>query len=223
MDKIIARIVNRADNAEMLKEVPFTPVANNLAVVYRQLLYMNEVSMTTMPITNERMHEMELSRQELHQLAMENTRNFLKPQCQTMESILFSLTGKMMGSMLQEMVPDGIPEEFEMGDMKLYVLSNEMHMNGAVCIADTDFMHQVSEQYFEGQNFKILPSSIHEVLAVSEDMDTSELLQIVCDANNYVLDPGEQLADAVYQYDADKKLVSCIASKVPLRSPQFVR
>lgn len=211
MDKIIARIVNRADNAEMFKEVPFTPVANNLAVVYRQLLYMNEVSIATMPITNERMCEMELDKKELHRLAMENTKRLFPSKCLTMESIL------------QEMLPEGAGEEFKMGDVKLYVLSNEMRMNGAVCIADTDFMQQVSEQYFEGQNFKILPSSIHELLAVSEDMDTSELIQMVCDANETVVDPGERLADAVYQYDADKKLVSCIASNVPLRSPQLVR
>ncbi|MCM1496772.1 MAG: DUF5688 family protein [Bacteroides sp.] len=212
MDKIIARIVNRADNAEMLKEVPFTPVANNLAVIYRHLLYMDKESMASMLITNKSMCEMELDKKELHRLAMENTKRLFPIKCETMEN------------MLQEMIPEGGIEAFpEVGDIKLYVLSNEIRMNGAVCITDTDFMQQVSEQYFEGQNFKILPSSIHEVLAVSEDMDTNELLQLVCDANNYVLDPGERLADAVYQYDADKKLVSCIASNVPLRSPQIAR
>ena len=60
-----------------------------------------------------------------------------------------------------------------------------------------------------GENFYILPASVHEVLIVSADLNSANELQnlqdIVKSVNAETLDPKERLSDAVYIYDREKK------------------
>ena len=60
-----------------------------------------------------------------------------------------------------------------------------------------------------GSDLYILPSSIHEVLAVSaEDRDLEDLEEMVRSVNQTDVSPEEVLSDNVYKYDAESRTLS---------------
>ena len=60
-----------------------------------------------------------------------------------------------------------------------------------------------------GTDLYILPSSVHEVIAVSTDMGTPETLsEMVREVNGTQVSEEEQLSDHVYRFDAAKKTLS---------------
>ena len=55
-------------------------------------------------------------------------------------------------------------------------------------------------------NLYLLPSSVHEIIAVRSDpnTDVSYLTEMVNEANNYVVEPENYLSDHVYYFDREK-------------------
>ena len=89
----------------------------------------------------------------------------------------------------------GIPPEADM-----YVISNETRINGAVSMLYETELHELAEKL--GSDLYILPSSIHEVIAVSATGgDPEELAQMVEDVNMGQVEIGERLSNQVYHYD----------------------
>ncbi len=70
-----------------------------------------------------------------------------------------------------------------------------------------DALSGLAEQM--GTDLFILPSSVHEIIAVSTDMgDPESLAQMVQDVNGGQVSPEEQLSDHVYRYDAAARNIS---------------
>lgn len=111
-----------------------------------------------------------------------------------------------MFSLLNGMFDMDIP--LEMADSPaMIVISNKDKCNGAISMLDTDFLQTVSEEYFNGENFIILPSSIHECICVSEQGDISNLKFMVRDINETQVSHEERLSDEIFFYNVtDKKL-----------------
>ena len=60
-----------------------------------------------------------------------------------------------------------------------------------------------------GTDLYILPSSVHEVIAVSSELGTpDELSQMVREVNGSQVAPEEQLSDHVYKFEAATKKLS---------------
>lgn len=206
-NKVFAKVVGKQENIEMLKTIPYTNVCNNLAVTYRYLLSISEDGMTSALVTKDMMYEEGLTREELHECAMKNTKDMFPLKAAEMQDILKELEEPVI-------VPDGM-------DIKLVVLTNERQINGVISIAYPDFLQDVSKNFFEGGNFKILPSSVHEVIAVPDSMETDAMLDLVGEANSSVVEERDILSDAVYQYDAVNKKVECIAANVKITPPNL--
>lgn len=106
---------------------------------------------------------------------------------------------------------DELPEEFVealLEDMpanqQMYVISNKEMKNGATSMFYDDALETLSEKI--GTDLYILPSSIHEVIAVSTDFGTPETLsEIVREVNGTQVSEEEQLSDNVYYYSAATK------------------
>lgn len=103
-----------------------------------------------------------------------------------------------LASIVQDMAPDMlIPQAVGMT-----VVSNKMKMFGAIAIAMKDTLRDLYERI--GQNFYILPSSIHEILVVPETMapnGADELKMMVAAVNDTEVAPNERLSYSVYHYD----------------------
>jgi Asp-tRNA(Asn)/Glu-tRNA(Gln) amidotransferase C subunit len=84
----------------------------------------------------------------------------------------------------------------------MYVISNETRINGASALLDNKIMDTVREKI--GDDFFILPSSVHECLVVQaqDGMELRDLENMVKQVNETQVEPQDRLSDHVYQYDS---------------------
>lgn len=195
-DKIVMCIVNEAKNEKMLMDTPHI-MHEDLAVIYKVMLNSDSDGIATITIKKPHVEAWGVSMGELHELAMENSRRLLP------------VTVKSMNEVLREMlVADGMPgemagmmEEDMPMEQQMYVITNSAAVNGAAGIVYSDALEQLSKQL--GTDLFVLPSSIHEVIAVSADMgDAESLAEMVHEVNAGQVAIEEQLSDHVYRYDA---------------------
>lgn len=80
----------------------------------------------------------------------------------------------------------------------LYCFSNESKLNGAAYIMNEEIQKMVSEKL--GGDYYILPSSVHEVLVISKDIDIplQNIEQMVQHVNLSCVSAEEVLSDHVY-------------------------
>lgn len=103
--------------------------------------------------------------------------------------------------------PRLLPMEVLMFTEHMYVLTNSARNFGAGVMMYEDVLEEVGEVFEE--NFYVLPSSVHEVIAVPESfgIDKSSLREMVKEINETVVDDEEILSDTVYYYSrAEKRL-----------------
>ena len=201
-DKIVMAVVNTAKNRELLSQVPHTE-REDLSLIYKVVVGTGADGIGSITIRNEHMEQWGVTVDEIHEMAMKNTREILPVTVQTMTEVM----REMFGS-------DGMPEEMaEMmfSDMPLnqqmFIISNKSKVNGAASMFYEDTLSELADKI--GTSLYILPSSVHEVIAVSTDMGTPEALAgMVREVNGGQVAPEEQLSDHVYKFDAKAKIIS---------------
>ena len=200
-DRVIMTVVNTEKNREMLEHTPHTE-KEDLSFIYKVLVGdPEEDGMATITIKDEHMKYWDATVEDLHQYAVKNSQEKLPAKLQTMNEIMRDMLGR-----------DGVPEEVidsMMDSMppenQMYVISNSNSVNGATAIFYSDVLDELSKK-LGGKDLYILPSSVHEVIAISQDMGTPEMLaNMVQEVNGNEVSPEEQLSDHVYKYDAKSK------------------
>ena len=201
-DKIVMAVVNTAKNRELLSQVPHTE-REDLSLIYKVVVGTGADGIGSITIRNEHMEQWGVTVDEIHEMAMKNTKEILPVTVQTMTEVM----REMFGS-------DGMPEEMaEMmfSDMPLnqqmFIISNKSKVNGAASMFYEDTLSELADKI--GTSLYILPSSVHEVIAVSTDMGTPEALAgMVREVNGGQVAPEEQLSDHVDKFDAKAKIIS---------------
>ena len=201
-DKIVMAVVNTAKNRELLSQVLHTE-REDLSLIYKVVVGTGADGIGSITIRNEHMEQWGVTVDEIHEMAMKNTKEILPVTVQTMTEVM----REMFGS-------DGMPEEMaEMmfSDMPLnqqmFIISNKSKVNGAASMFYEDTLSELADKI--GTSLYILPSSVHEVIAVSTDMGTPEALAgMVREVNGGQVAPEEQLSDHVYKFDAKAKIIS---------------
>ncbi|MBQ7564140.1 MAG: hypothetical protein IJT16_09130 [Lachnospiraceae bacterium] len=86
--------------------------------------------------------------------------------------------------------------EFE-NDLTMYVITNKSRMYGASLILSKKLMEKLKQAL---GTFVILPSSIHEIIAVpcKKESDLAFLAQMVEEINASEVDPSDRLTDSIY-------------------------
>lgn len=135
-----------------------------------------------------------ISEQELFETAEENAIYDVKP----MSVLMKALTGKAMRKELE-------PEADAM-----HVVSNENRRRGAAGIFDTELIQKQAEEL--GCNFYILPSSLHEIILMREDMasEMETLREMVQEINSTQVLVEDYLSDSIYYYDRETKKVTIV-------------
>ena len=209
-NKVFARVVGKNMNMDALKQMPHTVVAHDIAAIYRYVIDVSEDSIASVVITNDMLKSKGLTVPELHNMAVDNTEK------------LFPLRSVNITDILKDY---GVEYPFPVLDpefgMPMYVLTNTRHINGANCLLYPKFLSKVAEENFQGKDYNILPSSIHELIAIPEspEFDLKELLNLVKEANQTVVSEEERLTDSVYKFDVDKRLVKCMGSDARAYKP----
>ena len=193
---VVISIVNAAKNEEMLKESPHK-LTEDLAIIYKIYLGGNGDGVGTIRVKNEHMKQWGLSLEELHECAMENSNRIMPAKVQDMGSIM----REMIGDAADTLIPEA-PE-----DEMMYVISNDQKVGGAASIIYSDALERLSEKL--GKDLYILPSSVHETIAVPADLNSpEELARMVKEVNATQVSLEEQLSDHVYKYDSLSKTLS---------------
>lgn len=143
-------------------------------------------------VNNDLMKQQKLTEPELFQAAVVNTKEMMPAKVKPMSDIIKEM-----------MMSDGMPEEVvEMmigdipDDQMMWVISNEQGINGAVNMIYEENLHMISERLQD--DLYILPSSIHETIAVPASMGSpEELAEMVHEANMNVVQLSERLSNQV--------------------------
>ena len=190
---IVCRIVNYEKNREMLKNVPHRRFLD-LAIIYYHRIDHPVFGNASVLIRSSHLEMWKISEKELDEIAVENTR---KQGLSVLE----------IGTLAEEIDDSSIEDRSLMYPM--LVMTNTDRCFGAVNMIFLDVLEQISERV--SGNFYLLPSSIHECMIVPEDDSFSlsplNMKQMVMEINEAIVMDEEVLADSVYYYMHDRRIL----------------
>ena len=207
-DKIVFQLINTEQNKEMLANMPHREF-KDLSVIYRMVVKIDGEGIASTPIHHGLAETLGFTEEQMFKLAAENTKRLLPPVIKSMNDVMREIFMK-----------DGMPPEIAdmmLGEMppeqQMYVISNNKGINGAVSMLYEDGLHDLAEKL--GSDLYIMPSSIHEVIAVSTDLgNPNELAAMVAEINMDQVALDERLSNQVYHYDKDLRKVT-LATDTP--------
>ena len=207
-DNIIFQLVNTMQNEDMLRNLPHREF-QDLSIIYRWVVDVEQKGLSSVVINNHVAESLGMGEEQLFKAAAENTRRILPPVVQSMNEVMRDM-----------LVADGMPEEMAdlmIGEQEpeniMWVISNERKIDGAASMLYEDKLHKLAESV--GTDLYILPSSVHEVIAVSVEMgEPEELAQMVSEINMDQVDISERLSNQVYHYDKDLRKIT-LATDTP--------
>lgn len=211
-DNIVFQLINTKQNAGMLAEMPHRAFLD-LSIIYRWVVAMDETGIQSTMIKNDLAEQLGFTEEQLFHLAAVNTSRLFSPVVKSEHEVMCEmLMQKGISQELAEMMIGEIPEE-----QILYVLTNDRNLYGAVTMLYEDKLHSLSMKLED--DLYILPSSIHEVLAVPASMGTPAMFAaMVSEVNRTEVSLEERLSDQVYYYDKDLRKLSFATSRKGLRS-----
>lgn len=186
--QIIYKLINYEQNQILLKDVPHFRFLD-LAVVFCCFLPDTPNGAASILIHHSHLKFWNIGAEQLYELATTNTPILLPYTIDSMENTLKSLCPKLWEEAHESQTKESV---------MMYVLSNSEKLYGASAILYPDVL-----SYFAGKlncDFYILPSSIHEVLLLPIQPDTTpyELNCIIRDVNQSHVLKEEILSDHVY-------------------------
>ena len=204
-DNIVFQLINTEQNKEMLAGIPHRDF-QDLSIIYRWVIKMDDDG-----IKNSLAEQLGVNEEQLFKMAAENTKRIFPPRIRSMNEVICEMFMK-----------DGMPQEIaemmigEMpADKSMWVISNDRGVNGAVSMLYEDKLHTLAIEL--ERDLYILPSSVHEVIAVSTSMgDPNELAEMVAEINMDQVALEERLSNQVYHYDKDLRKLS-LATDTPNR------
>ncbi len=185
------QLVNIEKNKEMLENIPYTKM-EDLAIVYR--IHLNEDQSTV--VTNAMLEKYHINMEQLHADAM-----IVAPIKQP--AIINNLES-MIEMMVEEVEMQPIPPI--PGGIVPYVAMTLNGVYGAAAITYPGFLDQLAKEV--GGDVLILPSSIHEIIAVEDTGRrlAKELEADISYINKSAVDLADQLSDHAYHYDCKHKI-----------------
>ena len=207
-DNIIFQLVNTMQNEDLLKKLPHRDF-QDLSIIYRWVVGVEQQGISSVVINNHVAESLGMGEEQLFRAAAENTRRILPPVVQSMNEVMRDM-----------FVADGMPKELadlmigeQEPEMTMWVISNERKIEGAASMLYEDKLHSLAEKV--GTDLYILPSSVHEVIAVSVEMgEPEELARMVAEINMDQVDLSERLSNQVYHYDKDLRKIT-LATDTP--------
>lgn len=185
-DNIVCQLVGTEANTERLSKCPSVAV-EDMSVLFRIRVMDNAGGMGSILVDNNVMKQFNVNAEELFETAKKNMIEN--------NDFRFNGLGEMLGFPI---APD---------EETMFVATNRNSINGANVILVDEFREHIANKL--GENFYVLPSSIHEALCIPESqspVNYLELTELVKSANSDVVSAEEILSDNVYHYDAKEKI-----------------
>lgn len=178
LERVECRVINAEKNTEILMDKPYKRFLD-LAVIYTVIISDGEERVASYNLTKRNLMQAGIDEQELDNAALRNMRK---------QGFLVATINEMLG----------MPNMFE--EPRWYVMTNKRKQYGASILLFEDELASVAEKMHG--DFYILPSSVHEVLAVPEDlMKDPELKEMVKNVNDSEVAEEEILGYTIYKYN----------------------
>ena len=189
-DRILFRLISAERNSRYLEHIPHIGFLN-LAIIFTVAWNISESGVESVRVTDEMLDCWGVSVKDLAKLAKENTPRLLSPRCETMIQVMMRFMGK-----------EWCDEDM---DFPMLLLSNEYNVYGATSILYEETMDRIGEEL--GEDFYIIPSSIHEVLILPEQYvdDVSDLDSMIRQINREHVVLEDVLSDRAYFYSRKEK------------------
>ena len=197
---VVYKLINYEKNRELLEKIPHLPFLD-LAIVFYCLLADTPVGNATVLIRNSHLKMWHITCGELYRDARDNSRRLLPAELRPMGEVLRELSWEPGNGGAGEDGEDELP---------MYVLTNSRKSLGAASILYGGIMKACEARV--GEAYYLLPSSIHEVIAVpvSAVPEAEELLAMVRDINATQVRNTEILSDNIYLYSPESGQLSLI-------------
>ena len=207
-DNIVFQVVNTMQNEDMLRDMPHRDY-QDLSIIYRWVIAVDDRGVQSTLVRDNLAKQLGMTEADLFKCAVENTRRILPPVVKSMNDVIRDM-----------FISDGMPVEMadmmieEMpADRMMWIISNEKGINGAGSMLYEDVLHKLAMQL--ESDLYLLPSSVHECIAVSVDMgDPYELAEMVNEINMSQVSLEERLSNQVYHYDKDARRLT-LATDTP--------
>ena len=193
-DNIIVQLINTEKNKELLKTVPSKQIFD-LSIILRRVHDISRGRFATSMVKNEHLQFLDISEEELFEIAIENTGRLLSPEILSMCDIFMDYPEDMWLA----------DPDFMEATKGQYVMTNKYRMHGAVSVLFENELHKLAEKV--GCNLYLCPSSIHEFVIfpdMDEDMKNC-IHNIVKEANQTSVSEDDFLSDSLYYYDREQR------------------
>lgn len=186
---LIMILINTQDNTELLENAPHRSFLD-LSIIYKCMVPASNGDLGTVLVDNHFMKMLNMTEEELFKAASQNTKKLLPVMIKRLDDVI--------GDLLEEDMED---------KSNFYVISNDMGIHGAISMTYEEALYDLAQK-LESDLF-ILPSSIHEVIAVPSQAESVEWLkELVRSVNTEQVAVEERLSNSVYQYKRQNREVS---------------
>ncbi len=217
-EKVVYKLISYDNNRELLQQVPHIPFLD-MAIVFYCHVPGKELGSATILIYDSHMKLWGITKEALYEDAKRNTRRILPLHMLTVEEIMQEIfmqdlkrergeksgksSGEEEGRMAAGQPQDFMPESRRNAGM--YVLGNQKKLFGAAVILYDGVLEKLAETL--GSSFFLLPSSIHETIAVPDNgmQKAEDLWKMVCEINATQVEPEDVLTDSVYYFSRKKR------------------
>lgn len=192
-ERLIFQLVNSERNKERLSNLPHRKIMD-LELVYRVVMGKEMNSLQTVMVTNNHLDLWKVTEEELYEVAKQNTPKIMEARIGT------------MGNIMREL---GVPDS-DIDDVPMYIITNEDRINGATVMLYHDKLKQLADRL--DSDLYILPSSVHEVIAVPAEIgEAVAFAQMVREINRVEVSPEEVLSDSLYKFERAVGEISIVA------------
>lgn len=200
---LFIRVSSLEENKDLVDKVPHM-IKEDLLITYHIVAELGDDGMASSMVNNQMMENFHVTEQQLHNDALESSKNILPASISTM----FDTIKPMI---MKEMMKSGMTrEEAEMAanqmsneaENPMMIVTNDRTVSGAGVIFYPNVMETISERL--GSDFFILPSSVHETIVLPDNgaYTFEDLREMVGDVNSTQVLPEDKLTNEVYHFDS---------------------
>ncbi len=183
LDRVTYQLINAEKNKDRLANLPHRTFCD-LAVVYRVIVSEGSEETASFMVRKDMAENYGLTEDELDVAARKNTKK-QKFTALTMAEVLAEMTG-------------GTEEDMKL-PFQMWILSNKNRLNGATVMIYPENFKKLADRI--ESDLYVLPSSIHEVIAIpAGGEDTDMLKEMVRTVNSSEVSAEEVLSENVYRY-----------------------
>ena len=190
-ENLILKVVEIARNLERIENLIYKETGNGFALIPYIVFNKDDSGMAMAAITSNMAKEYGYDTEEVFLAAEKNTFENDEPIMCNIAAMIANMN-----------IPSNLLKtDTSTLDSNMYILTNESQINGAVNFFIGETQQLIAQ--IMGENYYMLPSSIHEVMIVpeSEAPSVEMMRNIVVDANNSVVDTPEILSNRLFYYD----------------------